>query len=364
MKELNQEAAGAGRGRKAGAAVRFAAFVLVFLLLLNQVSAILLHKSGSEIDMIHSFYKLKRNSLDAICLGSSHAYYSFQPNVLWEEYGLTSYVMGTPDQTLICSLALLKDALRYQSPRVVFLEGYFLRYDSLYKNEGRLRVVTDGMPFGEAKKELIDTLLPELGWKEKLPWYFPFLTYHVRWKNLKASDFHQAAFYKGTRITESVMPLKDPGLDVEPVELPQTAIDSFNEIRALCEKNNILLVVYDSPFVRNTEDDEKQSSFEKRLGSCLAAEAWLKEQGVPFFWFQRTEEWGIDFATDFFDEAHVNLAGGTKITKALAEYALEHVELASHKGDRKYASWEKDYQDYLDYLKKHDKKKEREENSI
>ena len=100
------------------------------------------------------------------------------------------------------------------------------------------------------------------------------------------------------------------------------------------------------------------------FSDCLAAEAWLKEQGVPFFWFQRTEEWGIDFATDFFDEAHVNLAGGTKITKALAEYALEHVELASHKGDRKYASWEKDYQDYLDYLKKHDKKKEREENSI
>ena len=68
-------------------------FLLIGTILFLNISEILRKKSGGESDMIHSFYQIEEDTLDVLCLGSSHGYSAIQPNTLWKEFGLTSYVM-------------------------------------------------------------------------------------------------------------------------------------------------------------------------------------------------------------------------------------------------------------------------------
>ena len=70
--------------------VQTAAFILLFVLLFSIISGIFIRKTGNRHDLVRSFYREKPDSIDVLCLGSSHLYYSFQPNVLWNEYGITN----------------------------------------------------------------------------------------------------------------------------------------------------------------------------------------------------------------------------------------------------------------------------------
>ena len=136
-------------------------FLGIGLLLYGRISEVLRRKSGAEADMIHTFYDVKKDSLDVLLLGSSHLYYGVQPNVLWREYGIAAYDMGSAEQTVASSYFLLKEALAYQKPEVVVLETYYLWYPELYNGEARLRQAFDGMRYGKAKREMLDVMLPD-----------------------------------------------------------------------------------------------------------------------------------------------------------------------------------------------------------
>ena len=78
-------------------------FLLGGILLMSLFGEIFRLKTAEETDMIHSFYEIGKDELDVLFLGSSHLYYGVQPNELWKEYGITSYVMGSPEQTTASS---------------------------------------------------------------------------------------------------------------------------------------------------------------------------------------------------------------------------------------------------------------------
>ena len=85
--------------KRIGGIVAVVAFLVLFCILFLRISEIFRAKTSNSSDMIHTFYDVEEDTLDVICLGSSHSYYGLQPNVLWNEYGITSCVMGSPQQT-------------------------------------------------------------------------------------------------------------------------------------------------------------------------------------------------------------------------------------------------------------------------
>ena len=174
-------------------------------------------------------YDIEEDTLDVLCLGSSHAYYGFQPNVLWNEYGITSCVLGSPQQTAALSYYLLKEALQYQKPEVVLFESYYLWFDQLYTKEERLRQAMDPMRFGTVKMEMVDELLGDLSWKEKFNYYVPFMTYHQRWQELENSDFHSKPYLKGSFMRAHVHSMEDLGVAREAVEIPETSLEYLNK---------------------------------------------------------------------------------------------------------------------------------------
>lgn len=319
-------------------------FVLTGLLMFGKISNILRKKTGAASDMIHSFYNLEENSLDVLCMGSSHGYSSFQPNVLWSEQGMTSYVMCSPRQTAASTYYLLQEALCTQKPKVLLLETYYFFTAEKYTDEESLRMAFDGVKLGKAKHEMISDLLAKKDWKEKLSYYIPFLKYHGRWNELENNDFHSKTYLKGSIFDFTVYEMEEPKL----VDMPQTLSKNvrryLKKIRQLCEEQDIELILYTAPYSYQKAEDAE--SFYLKQGMNSAVKEYCEKHDIPYFDFQSSIETGIDYTQDFRDYAHMNTRGAEKITKYLGQYLKQNGTYSDHRGDEAFSSWERDYEKY------------------
>lgn len=313
-------------------------FLVTGILIFAGVSEVLRRKTAEEADMVHSFYNIEENFLDVLFLGSSHLYYGISPNEMWREYGIASYVMGSPEQTAATSYFLLREAFTRQQPKVVVMESYYLWNKLMYNGESRLRQAFDGMKLGEAKIEMINEMLPDAGIKEKLTYYLPFLKYHSRWSDLESYDFSTKPFLKGARLDYTVAEIENPGIPKKAASIPDNSLLYLDKIIRLCEENDAEFVMVAIPF--GIETDKKR--YKRRQGLNLTLEEYLQEEGIPFLFYQRDYPDLIDFSTDFRDKTHLNTNGAVKITSHLGGWLRDNYGLDGHTGDAAYDSWEHD----------------------
>ena len=105
-------------------------FIAIFLIILEILSKIFIPKNntleaglGKRKLTASGIYTEPENTIDVLVLGDSESYTSYIPLELWNQYGFTSYVCGTPAQRLSVSLSYIKDALKTQKPKIVLLEN-------------------------------------------------------------------------------------------------------------------------------------------------------------------------------------------------------------------------------------------------
>ena len=79
------------------------------------------HETSATVN----FYRMEKNSIDVLFLGSSYCMSTFSPQEIYNQYGLRSYNLGTQQQSLLVSYYWLKEALRYQHPSRCF-GGFYL----------------------------------------------------------------------------------------------------------------------------------------------------------------------------------------------------------------------------------------------
>ena len=124
------------------AALKALCFLLLLALLLNAVTELVLPKDYALTSLwpatsnAEGLYRLKRNTLDVLILGSSKAYTAFIPQELYDGWGIRAYDLGTDLQSGLISWYWLKEALRFQKPAAVVLEihDFFPVYDYLPLN--------------------------------------------------------------------------------------------------------------------------------------------------------------------------------------------------------------------------------------
>ena len=320
-------------------------FICIGILLHNQIYRVMRIKTKESRNYIDSFYDLPQNKADILILGSSHAYCGVQPNEFWGNYGYSSYVLGSPSQSIPCSYYLLKEALNRQKPKVVFLEVYYARFDRLYVNPGMLRHVTDGMRMGKVKHEMIQDILKNKGWKVKAAFYLPFMKYHGRWNDLKPYDFYWTRWLLGGSPTSSIKKQTYRPVPDEKSDLPANVILYLDKIHRLCEENGIQFVLFETPLA-----DNKKTNY--MLPYFVALEDYARERGIPFLFEQKYGLADIDYERDFRNSSHLNSHGAKKITLMLGEYLKENFPQTDHRGDPAYDYWEKCYQSYEEYFAK------------
>ena len=159
-------------------------FVIVTLFLLQRL---LMPKYASDVvegNLIAEYYEEEKNH-DVIFIGDCEVYENFSPKVLWEDYGINSYIRGSAQQLIWQSYYLLEDTLRYEKPKVVIFNVLALKYDEPQK-EAYNRMSLEGMRWSVSKvKSILASMTEE---EHFLDYVFPILRYHSRWSELDAED--------------------------------------------------------------------------------------------------------------------------------------------------------------------------------
>ncbi len=208
----------------------------------------------------NQFYKMDRNSVDVLFFGSSVAVNAFSPQEIYNNYGIRSYNLGSEQQSVFLSYYWLKEALRFQSPRVVVLDTRFLfelhPENPINTTEGLTRKCLDPMKWSPVKAEAVSALCKIDSEQSELSYYLTNIRFHTRWESLTEYDILykevQTAKLKGYSPIEEYGPdtyeTYTFGGDLETVANPHTIMKEYlDKMTELCEEEGISFILVSLP---------------------------------------------------------------------------------------------------------------------
>ena len=324
--------------------IKYVASFLVIILLLGLLQRLLMPKymSGNvEGAMTAEYYsemeEHKGIEHDVIFIGDCEVFESFSPAILWDEYGIHSYIRGSAQQLVWQSYYLLEDTLRYEKPDVVVFNVMAMQYNEP-QNEAYNRMTLDGMKWSTAKIDAIRASMTEE--EHFIDYLFPILRFHSRWDELTKDDLYYL-FQKDT-VTHNGYLMQTGVKPLEELPAPRILDDySFggnvyfylDQMVALCEENDIELVLIKAPCVFPYWYEEWDTQIEE----------YAKNNGLKYYNFlDKMEEIGIDWNHDTYDGGlHLNVYGAEKLTSYFGEILVEEFALEDRRNEPKLsADWE------------------------
>lgn len=317
-----------------------AAIPLLALVLLWLAQALLTPKYANgenrEGGLVADYYELTDERHDVLFLGDCEVYESYTPPTLFAEYGITSVIRGTPQQLLWHSYSLLRDTLRYETPRAVVLNVYAMRYGEP-QNEAYNRLTLDGMEWSAAKWEAIYASMTD---DESVASYlFPLLRYHGRWGEIGAEDWrylfaHKTVSHNGYLMQTSTVAATEvqKPFPLADYTLPERAWTYLEKIRLLCEEAGIELILVKAP--TNSWGYWWYDEWETQI--CDYA----TEHGLTYYNFiPLAEEIGLDWTTDTYDAGvHLNVQGAEKLTSYFGKLLSERHGIPDRRGEAEVAA--------------------------
>ena len=320
--------------------VVFLTLAVSLLWKLNEVFSL---KQEDGIVPMELFYEQEPGSIDVMFYGSSHTYSDINPAVLWEEEGISSYDLAGSLQPLWNTYYYMKESLKYQTPKVMVVELVRAIESRDYIEEARTVTNTFGMKFSKDKMEAIRVSTPD----NLIPYVLGYPVYHSRYTELSRADF---AAYRGDPhgkackgyyplyVTKAYDSMADMSGVSESNDLAPKSEEYLRKIIAMAKEEDIPLVFMISPYQGIIESEQMIFN---RCGEIAA------EEGIPFLDFNRMyDELGLDPQTDMAEASHLNYRGTGKLSRYLAEWLASNYDLADHRGDETYASWEENAADW------------------
>lgn len=282
-------------------------------------------KEGSLISEYYSEIE-KGLSHQVIFVGDCEVYESFVPPLLWEKYGISSYVRGSPQQLIWQSYYLLEEMLEYERPEAVVFNVLSMKYGEPQREEYN-RLTLDGMRWSKNKLLAIKASMTD---KESVTSYiFPLLRYHSRWKELTQEDFkymfkREPISHNGYLMNLSIKAVKDD-IEASPLidsSLPDICFDYLDKMRELCAKKGIRLILVKAP--TNSWRYWWYDEWDRQI--CAYAERF----GIDYYNFIGNEEIAIDWSKDTYDGGvHLNVYGAEKMTKYFGRLLSEKYNIES-----------------------------------
>lgn len=311
--------------------------VLVFLSVLVILDKILLLKSKDGIEQMHAYYKQPAGTVDALFVGSSHIFCHVNTGILWDDYGISAFDLAAAEQPFWNSYYYIKEALKTQTPKLIVLDITTpgIRPTD-YQPENWLITNTYGMKYSKDRYDAIKiSALTNSFWRLLVP----FNSTHGKYSDLTEEDFvnySNNANFKGFDPRETTMWFEAP--DVSGItkrhELSEKEETYLRKIIEYVKANNIPLLFISTPYVIETEEEQEKYNTIFDIAD---------EYGIPYVDFNLLyDEMGLDFTTDLAEVLHLNRSGNEKFTKCLGQYLKNNYELADHRGDNRFSSWDAD----------------------
>lgn len=326
-------------------AVRAVLFLCLFFLMIYVVNRTLtpnylFSSTNPMTETYRGFYKMKKNTIDVLFLGSSHTASGFNPQDLYNEYGIRGYNLGSNSQNLWVSYYWLREALQYQSPKVVVLDCYMLFIDEK-KNEGSSRLALDDMRWGAVKREAVEQICDLDDSQSKLSYLFRNIRFHTRWMGLNETDFMWADIaappeLKGFWLYRGICGYPD----YIPLTIQETGRDLFipeaerylERITALCRERGIELILVKTPTLAQTVERHNAIADYASVHHLKFLDYNVEElyHSMEFNYAQDMN----DSSTDGNRNAHANPSGAKKLTMYLGSVLNEQCGLTAQKDEQ------------------------------
>lgn len=325
-------------------------FITILILVITALTPLYIIKSEHRGKLIEGLYNHTGDAYDVLLMGGSHMNSGIDPNVLWYNYGITSFNYATGGQSIDVTYYLLKEALKNHRPTVVVVDAYYLSRSAEYGEKGYISNALDNMRFSMNKLEAIEKCTPL---SDMLSYLLPFLKYHYRTYELTERDFHydsaEEYYAKGFESGVDRYGKDDSTADQTSdtvsgkVDLPPKALEYLYKIINLCKENNIKLVLVNTPSDYNIEKGSNDWVQQPAEMFNKVAEI-AKENNIAFINYNdRMDKIGFDFKNDMENAGHLNVWGAYKVTMDFGEFLAKNYSLTDHRSDMKYAQWDKDY---------------------
>jgi hypothetical protein len=324
-------------------------FVILLIAFMTSFFSVFRIKSWAGICEMDIFYKLPKNTVDVLVLGSSHAFVNINPAVLFSEYGITSFVLGGSGQPLWNTYFYLCEALKTQKPKAVILEAFYAVSGTEYGSIESIVKNTYGM---KPSMRYINALKVSAPKDDFWEYFLRFRRYHNRYTTLSKRDFSPNIEpdvgtwniggynlwidWKGFLALYMHTPFEKPEVDNVIDRSPMTTKTElyYRAIIELCLKNNIPLEIVVTPCVISSQNMQILNY------ACDIA----MEYAIPFRNFNNSydyEKIGFDFSLDMVDVVHANHRGNIKISRYIGTILKEKYIINDNRNNQLYATWQR-----------------------
>ena len=237
------------------AIIKGSIFVILLMCIIAMLNSIFTLKTNHREKLIEGLYNHTGDAYDVVLMGSSHMNGGIDPNVLWHQYGITSYNYATGGQPIDVTYYLLKEVLKKHNNPVVVVDLYYLGLTDEYGEEGYIRYALDNMKFSINKLDAILNATPS---KDRVNYVFPIFKYHDRWKELTAKDFNDdtaSSYYTKGFEAGIEKYAKDDSSNCSTTgtaDLPPKMEDYLFKIIDLSKKDGFKLIFTNTPYDYNS----------------------------------------------------------------------------------------------------------------
>ena len=322
--------------KKMKTALSVIAVLLVFVAVFCLVTQLLTPKYMTDLvegSMISQYYRESGNH-DVVFIGDCEVYANYSPMEMYRSQGITAYIRGTSQQLIWQSYYVLKETLKYETPKAVVFNVNAMRYGEPVK-EAFNRLTIDQMRWSEEKIGIIQASMTEE--EDFLSYVFPILRYHSRFDELTQEDWEyffkvKDNTYNGYLVNKNInpvgaLPAKRPLADYQFADI---CYDYLDKITALCKENGVELILVKAPSLYPywyEQYDEQMAEY-------------ARENGLAYYNFAACiEEIGLDFQVDTYDAGlHLNHTGAEKLSRYFARILAEDHQIPDRRTDSKIAA--------------------------
>ncbi len=247
---------------------------------------------------------------DVIFIGDCEAYSSFVPPILYEMYGIKSFVRGSPSQSVAQSYYLLREVLEHETPRAVVFSVYAMCKED-EPSEAYNRMTFDGMRLSSAKMLALRDCIGED--ESVISYLFPLLRFHSRIFELEEEDIEYifsrpSVSHNGYLMKKGIVGSNNDGADSGGVyePLPQKNFEYLEKMRKICSENGVELILVKAPL----------SSWRYPWYADWDGELSEYASGHSLSYYSLSgEDIGLDMSHDSYDGGlHLNVYGAEKVS--------------------------------------------------
>lgn len=274
-----------------------------------------------QYNNIANFYKEKKNTLNVLFIGDSNFNRAINPQIIWKDKKLTSFILTSASQPPWLSYYLLKDALRYQKPKAVFLDANLFFAAPSGRDERYCRVINAMSP---DKNRLAAINNPTANFsksikKALLESYVKDYYLNLIKKEFKLKNEDKPSATKGFNMNVKQVPYQGNHdyMTTNPAFYSMVGedVEYINKIVALCYEQHIHLSIIRTPSAQEWSNSRHHLVAQYAEANGLS---FLDMNIYPYTdlinWQTDTKDGGL----------HLNVAGANKTTHAISEYLTQY----------------------------------------